>query len=93
MIQQGRGLGDKKVNRVNLSMSNEYSKKLKWMAQACGMKPTEFAGRLVETMLDNPQAMYKLQDEYCQYEAYRVRIFRSMGHTHYELPGGRSDLA
>lgn len=91
-MYEGRGLGNKKINRVNLSLSNEYDQKLKWMAQACSKRPTELAGILLEQILDDPEEMYRLQDQYCLYEAYRVRVIRSMGHTHYELPGGRSDL-
>lgn len=90
---EGKGLGNKKNNRVNLSLSNEYLRKLKWMSQACGKRPTEFAGSLLEMMLDDPVKMYELQDQYCLYEAYRVRVVKAMGHTHYELPGGRYDHA
>jgi hypothetical protein len=91
IMQERRGLGNKKINRVNLSLSNEYLLKLRWMAQACGFRPTELAGMLLEMILDDPQKMYDLQDEFCRYEAYRVRVVRMMGHTHYELPGGRYD--
>lgn len=87
----GKGLGNKKINRVNLSLSNEYHQKLKWIAQACGKRPTEMAGYLLEQILDDPGKMYELQDRLCLYESYRVRVVRAMGHTHYELPGGRYD--
>lgn len=91
-MNDDRGLGNKKINRVNLSLSNEYDQKLKMMAHACGKRPTELAGVLLEQILDSPEEMYRLQAQYCLYDAYRVRVIRLMGHTHYELPGGRIDL-
>lgn len=91
-MNDDRGLGNKKCNRVNLSLTNEYHQKLKWMAIACGMRPTELAGYLLEMVLDDPFRMNDLQDQFCKYDAYRVVVIRLMGHTHYELPGGRWDL-
>lgn len=86
-----KGLGNKKVNRVNLSLSNEYLRKLKWISQACGKRPTELAGYLLEMVLDDPDKMFELQDQLCLYDAYRVQVIRHMGHTHYKLKGGRYD--
>jgi hypothetical protein len=88
---EGKGLGNKKINRVNLSLSNEYLRKLKWIAQACEKRHTEMAGLLLEMILDDPVKMYELQDQYCLYDAYRVQVVRAMGNTHYQLPGGRYD--
>lgn len=87
-----RGLGNKKINRVNVSLSNDYKRKLKMMARACEMSPTTLAGILIMDALDDPVKMYALQDAHCKYEAYRVRVFKAMGYTHFELPGGRTEL-
>ncbi|MBG9657801.1 hypothetical protein [Cytobacillus firmus] len=69
---EGKGLGGKKVNRVNISMDNKYNKKLLRLATACNMRPTSLAGLLVELSLDNPELVTKLQAEYGIHTAYKV---------------------
>lgn len=69
---EGKGLGGKKINRVNMSISNSYNRKLNRLATACSMKPTTLAARLVELSLDDNKLVSQLQDEYCTQQAYRV---------------------
>jgi hypothetical protein len=69
---EGRGLGDKKVNRVNVSLSNRYLRMLHKLAVSCNMRPTSLAGLLIERSLANPQLIRQLQDEYCTDPQYLV---------------------
>lgn len=69
---EGKGLGGKKVNRVNISLSNKYEQKLLRLATACKMRPTTLAGMLVEMSLDNPELINTLQNEYNIHAAYRI---------------------
>lgn len=75
MIER-KGLGGKKVNRVNISLSNSYESKLKRLAIACNIKPTTLAAHLVEMALDDNRLVSRLQDEYCTQSAYRVIPFK-----------------
>lgn len=74
---EGKGLGDKKVNRVNLSLTNGYAKKLNRLAVACEMKPTTLACLLVERALDNQELVRDLQLEYGIHNAYKVEPVRN----------------
>lgn len=69
---EGKGLGGKRINRVNVSLSNKYSSKLNRLATSCNMKPTTLAGLLIEMSLDNVKLVQQLQDEYGVHNAYRV---------------------
>jgi hypothetical protein len=71
MIEE-KGLGGKKINRVNISLSNRYESNLRRLAVACGIKPTTLAGLLVELSLDNADLIADLQKERCKYAAYKV---------------------
>jgi hypothetical protein len=82
---EGKGLGGKKVNRVNVSMTNKYSLKLNRLATACNMKPTTLAGMLIEKCLDNPQVITDLQREFCTHSAYKVLLVQKNGELHYIL--------
>jgi hypothetical protein len=91
---EGKGLGAKKVNRVGLSLSNEYDGKLRKLATACNMKHTTLAGLLVEMSLDNLQLVNDLQNEYCTQRAYKVVFVRNKqgnGEIKFVL-SGREDL-
>lgn len=88
---EGKGLGGKKVVRVNVSMTNKSSSKLNRLATACNMKPTTLAGLLIEKYLDNVQLLYELQKEYCTQAAYRVIPVNNNGQLEYVL-SGRDDL-
>jgi sulfur carrier protein ThiS len=82
---EGKGLGGKKVNRVNVSLTNKYSLKLNRLATACNLKPTTLAGLLIEKHLDNPQVVVELQKEYCLQSAYRVLLINKGGELQYVL--------
>lgn len=69
---EGKGLGGKRVNRVNISLNNKFINKLNRLATACNMKPTTLAALLVELSLDDNKIVLELQDEYCTHTAYRV---------------------
>lgn len=69
---EGKGLGNKRVNRINLSVTNEYTSKLNRLAVACGMKPTSLACLLLEKSLDNQELVNNLQEEYNIHNAYKV---------------------
>lgn len=74
---EGKGLGNKKVNRVNLSMTNEYESKLRRLATACNMKPTPFACMLIELCLDDQEFVRNLQREFGVHNAYKVEPVRN----------------
>lgn len=69
---EGKGLGNKKVNRVNISLSNKMNAKLNRLSTACNMKPTTLACLLVETCLNDPEFVFKLQQEHSIHSAYRI---------------------
>lgn len=70
---EGKGLGGKKINRVNVSLSNKYETKLRRLAAACNnMRPTTLAGLLIELSLDSTELVAVLQDRYNVHNAYRV---------------------
>lgn len=84
---EGKGLGGKKVNRVNMSLTNKTSSKLNRLAIACNMKPTTLACLLLEISLDSTEIIGRLQDEYNVHNAYKVlpvKDFRS-GEIEYVL--------
>jgi hypothetical protein len=87
MMIEGKGLGGKKVNRVNLSLTNKQSIKLNRLATACNMKPTTLAALLIQKSLDDVQLVNELQKEYCTQSAYRVIVINN----EYVL-SGREDI-
>ncbi|MCM2534610.1 hypothetical protein NDK43_22535 [Neobacillus pocheonensis] len=60
---EGKGLGNKKVNRVGLSLSNRYDNKLRKLTTACNLKHTTLAGILLEKSLDNIQLVHEMQKD------------------------------
>lgn len=86
-VIEGKGLGGKKINRVNVSLDNQFNKKLNRLAVSCNMKPTTLAGMLIEMCLDNVELVRQLQDEYGVYNAYMVVPVRNYdsGEIHYTL--------
>lgn len=84
---EGKGLGNKLVNRVNVSLSNEYETKLQKLATACNKKPTTLARMLLERCLDDAMIVNEFQREYCTQKAYRIVIINKQ----YILTG-REDL-
>jgi hypothetical protein len=90
-VIEGKGLGGKKVNRVNLSMTNKLSLKLNRLATACNMKPTTLAGLLIERCLNDPRIVSELQKDYCTEKAYKLVFINNQGELNYVL-SGREDL-
>jgi hypothetical protein len=90
MIEE-KGLGNKKVNRVNMSLSTHYDTNLRRLATACGMYHTTLAGIILEKCLDSPMLVQELQKEYCIQKAYKVVLVKKDGKIHYMLTG-REDL-
>lgn len=84
---EGKGLGGKRIHRVNVSLTNKMSMKLNRLATACNMKPTTLAALLIEKSLDNVMFVNELQKEYCTQSAYRVIVINN----EYVL-SGREDL-
>lgn len=84
---EGKGLGDKKVNRVGPSLSNHYDKKLKLLARACDKNYTTMAGIILERCLDDADFVNELQNEFNLYTAYRVRVVTDYktGRVHFVL--------
>lgn len=74
---EGKGLGNKKVNRVNISMTNSYTSKLNRLAVACNMKPTSLACLLLERCLDDQEQVRNLQREFNIHNAYIVEPVRN----------------
>jgi hypothetical protein len=88
---EGKGLGGKKINRVNVSLSNKIESKLRRLATACDMKPTTLAGMLIDIGLNDARLVSELQREYCKESAYRVVVVNNNGELTYVLTG-REDL-
>lgn len=88
---QGKGLGNKKINRVNVSLSNENLNKLNKLSIACRLRPTTLAGFIIELALNNNDIIQILQNEHCLEKAYRIFTINDNGKIIYTLPG-RSEL-
>lgn len=71
MIER-KGLGGKKIDRVNVSLSNKYKSKLNRLATSCQKRPTTLAGMLIEICLDSPEIIDMLQENYNVHNAYKV---------------------
>ncbi|MCM2535015.1 hypothetical protein NDK43_25075 [Neobacillus pocheonensis] len=84
---EGKGLGNKKVHRVNVSLTNNQSYKLNRLAAACNMRPTTLAGLLIEKSLNNAELIEELQKEYCTQSSYRLVLLNRGGELHYLLKG------
>lgn len=87
-MQEGRGCGGKKVNRVNLSLDNKTNKKLNQLSVATGKRPTVLAREILEKCLDDPLFVNKLQKEHNKgHEAYKVLPISVNGETKYMFRG------
>jgi len=67
-----RGVGGKRVHRVNLSMTNFDARNLNRLATSCNLRPTALAALLVVKSLNDPSVIKYLQDEYNLYKEYEV---------------------
>ncbi|CEG28060.1 hypothetical protein [Bacillus sp. B-jedd] len=88
---EGKGLGGKKVNRVNVSLSNSFNRKLTQLATACNMRPTTLAGVLVERCLDSADVIADLQKEYCLHSAYKIMPVKKGNELVYLLNDNRRE--
>lgn len=86
-MQEGRGCGNKKINRVNLSLDNKTNKKLNQLAVAVGMRPSVLARDILEKCLDDPLFVNKLQQEHNVHAAYKVLPISMNGETKYMYRG------
>lgn len=82
---EGKGLGGKKVNRVNVSLTNKVNQKLSRLATACNMRPTTLACLLIEKSLDNINLINELQKEYGIHSAYKIVPVNHQGEIIYTL--------
>lgn len=85
---EGKGLGGKRINRVNVSLSNAYESKLRRLATACNLRPTTLAAILIETSLDDVMLVTELQKEHSVHGAYRVLPVQHSGQIEYVLNQG-----
>ncbi|MBV7507399.1 hypothetical protein KW850_19350 [Bacillus sp. sid0103] len=88
---EGKGLGGKKIHRVNVSITNKQALKLNRLATACNMKPTTLAGLLIEKGLNDAVLVSELHREYCTQSAYRVVVVNNNGELNFVL-SGREDV-
>ena len=86
-MQEGRGLGNKRVCRVGINLTNKQNNKLNRLAVACGMPKTTLAALLVERSLDDPILVSKLQQEFNKHAAYKVLPIKKDGETEYMFRG------
>lgn len=88
---EGKGLGNKNINRTTLRLSNSYDLKLKQLSRSVNKKPGELARYVIEYFLDNAQLVFELQEKFCLYDAYRVTPIKANGKIKYQLRGERYD--
>jgi len=71
-LVRDRGVGGKRVHRVNISVTNFDARNLNRLATSCNLRPTALAALLVVKSLNDPSVVKYLQDEYNLYEEYEV---------------------
>lgn len=86
-MQEGRGCGGKRINRVNVSLTNKMNNKLSQLAIACNMRPTTLAATLIEMCLEDPVIVSRLQKEHNVHAAYKVIPISRNGETEYMMKG------
>lgn len=89
-----RGLGGKRCNRVNTSLSNRDLFKLNRLATSCNMKPTTLASDIIHWALNNLDYVVKIQQEHCLYSAYKIipiKDYNHEGELIYNLEENRRD--
>ncbi|MEH7012438.1 hypothetical protein V7087_16760 [Neobacillus niacini] len=88
---EGKGLGGKRVNRVNASLTNKEDGDLRKLATACGMKHTELTWHLIRRCLYDLNIVNELQKEFCTQSAYKVVLLNNGMEIEYVLRG-REDI-
>ncbi|PKG22739.1 hypothetical protein [Niallia nealsonii] len=84
---EDKGLGNKKIKRVNVSLTNKVNYKLNRLATACNVRPTTLAGMLIETCLNDPQIVNRLQDIYNVHTPYKVIPVQNKGEIDFIIRG------
>lgn len=84
---EGKGLGNKKINRINLSVTNTVNKNLNRLAVACNMRPTTLAAHILETSLNDPSFVHKLQSDLNVYQPYKLVPVQNKGVIEYVIKG------
>lgn len=69
---EGKGLGGKRINRVNLSLDNKTNNKLSKLAIACNMPKTTLARMILEIGLSNADVVNELQEKFNTNQKYRI---------------------
>jgi hypothetical protein len=90
MIEE-KGLGGKRINRTNASLTNKEDGDLRKLATACRMPHTELTWRFIRRCLYDPIIVNEFQNEYCTQKAYKVVLVEQNGAIRYMLTG-REDL-
>lgn len=88
---EGKGLGNKRVNPVKLSLTNREKNNLTRLAVSCRKEPAVLAREILMLCLDDETFIKKLQDNYCIQKAYRVVPVRHNGEVYFTLTG-RDDI-
>lgn len=89
---EGKGLGGKRVNRMNMSLTNKEEADLQKLATSCGFKyKATLAHKILVQCLYDSSFVNELQKEYCTQSAYRVVLVNNEGEIHYTL-SGREDI-
>lgn len=86
-MQEGRGLGGKRVCKMSVNLTNEQNNKLGRLAIACGMPKAKLAALILDQTLDDSMAVLKLQQEFNRHEAYKVLPISVDGETKYMFRG------
>lgn len=78
-------LSEKRLNRVNLSLTDAYKKKLDMLAVSCNMHPTTMAEVMVRLCLDNANTINYLQEKYNVNPEYKILPIREDGELRFTL--------
>jgi hypothetical protein len=82
------GCGGKRINRINISVSNKTLNKIKRLSTSCNMRPTTLVGEILERFLNDPSLVDAFQEEYNLQPSYRVTIVKNRGKVTYALKNG-----
>ncbi|MED1472633.1 hypothetical protein [Bacillus salipaludis] len=86
-----KGGGNKKINRVNLSLTDKQFMNLKRLSIKLNIRHTKLAALIIEKCLSDVLLINYLQNEYCTQKAYRIVPINKKGELTFTLIG-RDDL-